>query len=176
VSTNSSRQGNELSPGAPGQGTRPTAKTRFCRPGALTGRPTLFPRVRSSEPQPTAMETESVLLRRNSPKHGESKCPPAVPTGTSENSPAIYRCGRPRQRGQSRRDERWHCQMREATPPASVIPAGLGRNTPPHPAMNRLAILGRPPGGNPDAITNVVNRLLKRLKGLKGTSKNSQLS
>ncbi len=34
---------------APGQGTRPTAKTRFCRPGALTGRPTLFPRLRSSE-------------------------------------------------------------------------------------------------------------------------------
>ena len=36
--------------GTPGEGTRPTtASARRCRPGALTGRPTLFPRVRSSE-------------------------------------------------------------------------------------------------------------------------------
>ena len=51
-------RGNELSLRSPGQGTRPTAQTRFCRPGALTGRPTLFPWVRSSEarqePRPTA--------------------------------------------------------------------------------------------------------------------------
>ena len=38
-----------MSPSSPGQGIRPTAKARFGRPGALTGRPTVIPRVRSSE-------------------------------------------------------------------------------------------------------------------------------
>ena len=38
-----------MSPSSPGQGIRPTSKARFCMPGALTGQPTLSPRVRRFE-------------------------------------------------------------------------------------------------------------------------------
>ena len=52
---------------------RPTAKTRFCRPGALTGRPMLFPRLRRLEPvvcgkSPAFLSRTPELKPRKPPK------------------------------------------------------------------------------------------------------------
>ena len=57
-----------MSPTSPGQGTRPAAKARFCRPGALTGRPTVIPRVRSSE-----AADSRIPFNRSSPRGRELK-------------------------------------------------------------------------------------------------------
>ena len=64
-----------MSPSAPGQGTRPTAKTRFCRPGALTGRPTVIPRLRSSELSILVIgsyNTDLIIKAAHIPKPGET--------------------------------------------------------------------------------------------------------
>jgi hypothetical protein len=56
-----------MRPTSPGQGTRPIARARFGRPGALTGRPTPIPPARSSEARILALKQFTAIVHHGEP-------------------------------------------------------------------------------------------------------------